>query len=157
MGHRPLKWSSSSKLQVEANIDDLNPEIYGYLMEQLFRAGRWMYIFSDPDEKTWVKLTVLTLPTALQGVIQIIFDETSTLGLRVTAATKIMRPRETITVNTRWGPVKIKLTTARPGHLESVHFAPEYEDCREIALRAGVPLKEVYREVELLYQQRHRR
>ncbi|NMA92554.1 MAG: nickel pincer cofactor biosynthesis protein LarC [Firmicutes bacterium] len=162
MGRRPVKGGALEQQikQVEANIDDLNPEIYGYLMEQLFRAGALDVYFSPIQMKKnrpAVKLTVLTLPTALQGVIQIIFDETSTLGLRVTAATKIMRPRETITVNTRWGPVKIKLTTARPGHLESVHFAPEYEDCREIALRAGVPLKEVYREVELLYQQRHRR
>lgn len=146
--------------QIEANIDDLNPEIYSYLMEKLFQAGALDVYFSPIQMKKnrpAVMLTVLTLPAALQPVIQIIFDETSTLGLRVAGSKKIMRPRETVTVDTRWGPVRVKLAPARLDSPDPSHFSPEFEDCRAIARRTGIPLKDVYREVEFLFQQRCRR
>ncbi len=146
--------------QIEANIDDLNPEIYGYLMEKLFQAGA-LDVYLSPIQmkknRPAVMLTVLALPASLNRITQIIFDETSTLGLRVAGSKKIMRLRELITIDTRWGPVKVKFTPARLSIPGSSHFSPEFEDCREIARRTGIPLKEIYREVELLFQQRSRR
>ncbi|HHX87169.1 MAG TPA: nickel pincer cofactor biosynthesis protein LarC [Firmicutes bacterium] len=146
--------------QVQVNIDDLNPEIYGYLMEKLFRAGALDVYFSPIQMKKnrpAVALTVLTLPAALQDIIKIIFDETSTLGLRVTGSKKIMRPRKTETIDTRWGPVKVKLVPASRDSQAPPHFSPEFDDCQAIARRAGIPLKQVYREVEYLFEQRNRR
>ncbi len=146
--------------RIEANIDDLNPEIYGYLMEKLFEAGAHDVFFSPIQMKKnrpAVMLTVLIPPAALGSITRIIFDETSTLGLRVSGLKKIARRRETVTVDTRWGPVKIKLANPQAGISASSQFSPEFEDCRAIARRTGVPLKEVYREAERLFMERGRR
>ncbi len=161
VGNLPEKASQTEQQinQIEANIDDLNPEIYGYLMEKLFKAGALDVFFSPIQMKKnrpAVMLTVLVQPASLQQVIKIIFDETSTLGLRVAGSRKIMRPRETVTVDTRWGPIRGKLAPAGVNGPEFPQFSPEYEDCREIALRTGWPLKEIYREVELLFLRRCR-
>ena len=129
-------------------------------MEKLFDAGALDVFFSPIQMKKnrpAVMLTVLTPPAALSAITRIIFAETSTLGLRVSGLKKIARLRETVTVDTRWGPVKIKLANAQSGVSESTQFSPEFEDCREIARRTGVPLKEVYREAEFLFMERCRR
>jgi pyridinium-3,5-bisthiocarboxylic acid mononucleotide nickel chelatase len=144
---------------IEANIDDLNPEIYGYLMEKLL-AGGAMDVFLTPIQmkknRPAIKLTVLAAPSKLQPLLEMIFHETSTLGVRTFEGCKIMRPRAFETVQTEWGPVRVKLVPVA-GQAMPVHFAPEYEDCLAIARRTGVPLKEVYRQVEYLFRHSRRR
>lgn len=138
---------------IEANIDDLNPEIFGYLMDKLFAAGALDVFFTPIQMKKnrpAVKLAVLAPPHRLAALMDAVFEETSTLGVRVSGARKIMRPRTVETVQTEWGPVRVKLVP-REGSFP-VHFAPEYEDCLEIARRTGLPLKEVYRRVEYRFQ-----
>lgn len=144
---------------IEANIDDLNPEIYGYLLEKLFQAGALDVYFTPIQMKKnrpAVMLSVLARPDKLRPLSEIIFHETSTLGMRVTDSSKIMRPRETVTVETPWGPVKIKVVPGGAGDLQPPHFAPEYEDCLAIARRTGLSLKEIYRCAEFIFQQRFR-
>ena len=139
---------------IETNIDDQNPEHFGYLMEKLFTAGALDVCYMPVQMKKnrpAVQLTVLSSPDGARRLQDIIFYETSTLGLRVTAVRKVMRPRETKTVQTRWGAINIKYS---PGPEESsgLHFAPEYEDCKKVACASGLPLKEVYRIAEELFR-----
>lgn len=138
---------------IEANIDDLNPEIFGYLMERLLTAGAWDVYYTPVQMKKnrpAVKLSVLTSPQFLDRLVEVVFKETSTMGLRVLETKKYVRPRETVTVTTQWGPVRVKRTPDRAcgGH---PHHAIEFEDCAKIARETGLPLKEIYRCVEKLF------
>ena len=135
---------------IETGIDDLSPEIYGYLMEKLFQAGALDVYYSPIQMKKnrpAVQVTVLTEPANIQATMDIIFQETSTLGLRVTTARKIMRPREICLVKTRWGEIRVKYSPASEGK-KVLDYSPEYEDCLKAARSSGVALKEVYRQVE---------
>ena len=141
-------------LVLETNIDDLNPEIFGFLMDKIFEAGALDLFFTPVQMKKnrpAVQLTVLTPPHLQQKLQTIIFNETSTLGLRVSRAQKIMRQRETLTVETKWGHVRVKYATTPKGQFP-LSFAPEYEDCRQVAGKSGLPLKEVYRLAENLFR-----
>ncbi|OPL14645.1 MAG: hypothetical protein AVO34_05770 [Firmicutes bacterium ML8_F2] len=138
---------------IESNIDDLSPEVFGYLMERLFAAGALDVYFTPIQMKKnrpAVKLTVLGSPAQRQKLQAIIFTETTTLGLRLATVRKIMLPRETKVVESRWGPIRIKYSAEAKGAPVS-HFAPEYEDCCKIATLSGLPLLEVYRLAEHLF------
>ncbi|MDY6826585.1 MAG: nickel pincer cofactor biosynthesis protein LarC [Bacillota bacterium] len=138
---------------IEANIDDLNPEVFGYLMERLLAAGALDVYFTPIQMKKnrpAIKLTVLGPPAQRQKLQVIIFAETTTLGLRLTTARKIMLPRETKVVESQWGPITIKYSSGGEGSPIS-HLAPEYEDCRKIASLSGLPLLEVYHLAEHLF------
>lgn len=140
-------------MEIEANIDDLNPEIYGFLMEKLLEEGALDVYFTPIQMKKnrpAVKLAVLTSPQNLNLLLDTIFCETSTLGVRVYEGRKMMRLRAVETVQTDWGPVRVKIVPAEDGRMP-LHFAPEYEDCRAIAARTGLPLKEIYRRVDFIF------
>ncbi len=140
---------------IETNIDDQNPEYFSYLMEELFKAGALDVCYAPIQMKKnrpAVQLTVLAPPEKAKKIKDLIFYETSTLGLRYQTVRKLMRPRETSTVQTEWGLIRIKSCPA-PGEKTLLHFAPEYEDCRAIARISGLPLKEIYRIAELLYRE----
>ena len=135
---------------IETAIDDLSPEIYGYLMEKLFEAGALDVYFSPIQMKKnrpAVHVTVLTAPSDIEAAREILFRETSTLGLRITSARKIMRPREVCTVQTQWGEVRVKYAPAADGQ-RILDYSPEYEDCLRVARESGIALKEVFRQVE---------
>lgn len=141
---------------LETTIDDLNPEIYSYLMEKLFEAGSLDVYYTPVQMKKnrpGVHLTVLSPPEKMKTVQDIIFEETTTLGFRLTEARKVMRPRDTEIVQTRWGPVRIKYSPG-PAGLLPLHYSPEYEDCKLVAEQSGLPLKEVYRLLDQIFRGR---
>ncbi|HSW34978.1 MAG TPA: nickel pincer cofactor biosynthesis protein LarC [Candidatus Limnocylindrales bacterium] len=143
---------------IETNIDDLNPEIYGFLMEKLLVNGALDVYFAPIQMKKnrpAVQLTVLAKPASTKQLQEIIFYETTTLGMRITTARKVMRPRETEVVQTAWGPIRIKLASPAGGDFP-LHFAPEFEDCQAVATLSGLPLKEIYRLAEHLFRLLHR-
>lgn len=137
---------------IEANIDDLNPEITGYVMEKLFEEGALDVYFTPVQMKKnrpAVKLTVLSPPGKADLFTDIIFRETSTLGCRVAEAQKVMLPRHIEKVETPWGTVRVKTVKCHKSG-EFLSCSPEYEDCLAVARRQGIPLREVYRTVERL-------
>jgi len=142
---------------IETSIDDLNPEIYGFLMERLFEAGA-LDVYYTPIQmkknRPGVHLTILVPPESTARIQDLVFKETSTMGFRLTTARKVMRPRETATVQTRWGPVRVKYVPDPEDRLP-LHYSPEYEDCRAVAAQSGHPLKEIYRQVDYLFRNRH--
>lgn len=147
----PLACSQELLQIIEASIDDLNPEVYGYLMERLLAAGAGDVYYTPIQMKKnrpAVKLTVLAPPQRLKELMEIVFQETSTIGLRILKARKFVRKRTTETVETEWGPVRVKLVPAETGSEIPLHYAVEYEDCAAIAHRTGIPLKEIYRRAE---------
>jgi pyridinium-3,5-bisthiocarboxylic acid mononucleotide nickel chelatase len=132
-------------LMLETNVDDLNPEIYGYVMERLFQAGALDVFLSDIQMKKNRPATMIHVLCRLDGagaLSAILFAETSTLGVRQQLVTRQALPREIRTVETPYGPVRIKIAWWEAGRAKS---SPEYEDCRRLAEQQHVPLREVYR------------
>jgi len=128
---------------VETNIDDMNPQVYGFVMERAFGLGA-LDVFMVPiqmkKDRPGVLLTVLCKPQAIDAMIEMLLAETTTLGVRYYEAKRRVLERAIETVETDYGPVRIKV--ARDG-ARTLHFQPEYEDCARLAVEAGVPLLEV--------------
>lgn len=140
-------------LSVETNIDDMNPEVFSFLMEKLFEAGAWDVTLTPlymKKNRPATQLSVLCSPELFSKVARIIFTETTSLGLRVFRGEKYSMARETRKVSTPYGPVRVKV-----GFLggETVTISPEYEDCAELARRQGIPLQEVYRAALLIIEE----
>lgn len=132
---------------LEANIDDLNPEIYNYVLEKLFSAGALDVYFTPIQMKKnrpAIKITVLANRQNTDQLGQILLQETTTLGYRRQYAEKIMLPREASTIETPWGPVKVVLG-GWPPHYHNI--APEHDDCLRIAREQGLPLKKIYQRI----------
>jgi hypothetical protein len=136
--------SVETLVMLETNVDDQNPEIYEYVMTRLFQAGALDVFLSNIQMKKnrpATLLHVLSRPEQVEALRLILFSETSTLGIRQQTVTRHALPRRTETVETPYGPVKVKVAWWAEGQ---VKFAPEYEDCRRLAEEHGVPLREVY-------------
>jgi uncharacterized protein (TIGR00299 family) protein len=132
---------------IEANIDDSSPQVLGYALDRLMAAGALDVSLSPIQMKKnrpGSLLRVIAKPEDQERLAQVIFAETSTLGLRMYAAERRVEERRVEQVETPWGQVRGKIsgTVSGPGPDQRV-FAPEYEDCRAIAERTGTPLKQV--------------
>jgi pyridinium-3,5-bisthiocarboxylic acid mononucleotide nickel chelatase len=131
---------------LEANLDDLNPQVFGYLMDRLLEAGA-LDVFTTPVQmkknRPGTLLTVLAKPEKADEFTQIIFAESTTLGIRRRQEQRQILARKWHTVSTRFGDVRIKLASLN-GTVTS--YAPEYEDCRRIAAEHRVPLKIIMQE-----------
>jgi len=131
---------------LEANLDDLNPQVFGYLLDRLLEAGA-LDVFTTPVQmkknRPGILLSVLAKPEKADELRQIIFAESTTLGVRRRQEQRQVLAREWHTVSTRFGNVRIKLASLN-GTVTS--YAPEYEDCRRIATEHRVPLKIIMQE-----------
>ena len=128
---------------LEANLDDLNPQVFGYVMDRLLEAGA-LDVFATPIQmkksRPGTLLTVLAKPVDANQLTKIIFDETTTLGVRRRDEQRQVLARRWQSVSTRFGEIRIKVGSMN-GTVTS--YAPEYEDCRRIAVEKKVPLKTV--------------
>ncbi len=128
---------------IEATIDDMSPQVYGYFQERALGAGALdVYTASVLMKKNRpaMQLTVICPVGSLDSMSRMIFTETTTIGLRYTFAGRKTLQRELLRVQTPYGPVTIKIASLDGARL---NFVPEYEDCRRLAAEKGVPLKEV--------------
>jgi len=133
---------------IECNIDDMNPEFYDYIIDSLFTAGaRDVYITPIIMKKSRpaVKLSVLCTPDAEVRINEILFRETSTIGVRKYGIEKTMLDRRIENISTRYGEIRVKSAFFKGVCIKS---KPEYEDCIKIAREQGIPVSQVYREVE---------
>ena len=138
---------------LETNVDDLNPELYEFVLERLFAAGAqdaWLTPMVMKKSRPAVTVSVLCSTEREASIRHVLFRETGTLGVRVTPVAKHALEREIVKVETRYGPVAVKV-----GFLEGkrVSVAPEFEDCARDAREAGVPAREVYQEALRLAQE----
>jgi uncharacterized protein (TIGR00299 family) protein len=135
-------------LLIETNIDDMNPEITGYVHEKLFEAGAadvWVQPIQMKKNRPAILLSVICAPEREDAIARIILRETSTLGVRVTPVRRHEAQRESFTFESSLGPAAVKVKRL-PG--ETPRAAPEYEACRKLAETHDLPLAEVYRIVE---------
>ena len=128
---------------MQCEIDDMNPQLYGVLMEHLLAAGALDVFFVPVQMKKnrpGTLVTVLSPPDRRDALSQIVFRETTTLGLRYHDVLRECLRREQIEVQTPWGPVRMKV--ARRGEA-LMNASPEFEDCRRLAAEHQVPVKDV--------------
>jgi len=128
---------------IEANLDDMNPQIYGYFQEKALSAGALDVYTTSVQMKKNRPGTLLTVLCKLQdtnALMSLIFAETTTFGARTYRAQRRTLPREFVNVSTEFGDVRIKVSRVN-GRI--LHVAPEYEDCRKLAAEKNVPLQRV--------------
>jgi uncharacterized protein (TIGR00299 family) protein len=131
---------------IETNLDDMSPEIAGYLMEQLFERGA-LDVFMTPifmkKGRPATKLSVLSTPTLRDALSEMLLVETTTFGVRCYTVDRLKLTRDFVDIQTRWGTVRAKC-----GYLDNqlIKTVPEYEDCKRFAEQHGIPLRKVYEE-----------
>jgi uncharacterized protein (TIGR00299 family) protein len=136
---------------LEANLDDLNPQVFGYVLDRLLAEGA-LDVFSMPVQmkknRPGTLLTILCKPEDAAKLTQIVFTETTTLGVRQRQEQRNTLARRWVPVSTPWGEVRMKIASLNG---TVTNYAPEYEDCRRIAEEKHVPLKSVMQEAMQAY------
>ena len=145
------KTNSETICVLEANLDDLNPQVFGYVMDRLLEEGA-LDVFGMPVQmkknRPGTLLTVLCRQEDADKLTQLIFSETTTLGVRRREESRQTLARRWENVRTEWGEVRIKIASMN-GTI--TNYAPEYEDCRRIAAEHHVPLKMVMQQASQAY------
>jgi uncharacterized protein (TIGR00299 family) protein len=137
---------------IEANLDDMNPQIYGYFLEKAL-AGGALDVYTTPVQmkknRPGTLLTVLCQPQDADKLMALIFAETTTFGARTYRAQRRALPREWVSVATSYGDVRMKVSRVNGRILQ---VTPEYEDCRKLAVEKDVPLQRVISEALRRYE-----
>ena len=137
---------------LEANLDDMSPQVYGYFAERALQAGA-LDVFSMAVQmkknRPGQLVTVLCETATREQLTELLFRETTTLGVRQSTVKRHTLKREHFAVNTPFGPVRVKVARLN-SHVLNV--APEYEDCKKVAEEQGVPLKQVLAEASFQFR-----
>jgi uncharacterized protein (TIGR00299 family) protein len=147
LGNAGMAANKTEYLMIEANIDDLNPQVYPYVIEKLLSAGArdaWTTPITMKKGRPAVKLSVLADKEIQPSLTAIIFAETSSIGMRYYQVNREEAERKIVEIQTQWGLLHAKVSYFQG---EVCNIAPEYEDCRQIADELGIPLKTVWQEV----------
>jgi uncharacterized protein (DUF111 family) len=150
----PVAARQGNIVLLETNLDDVSGEVLGYTQEQLFALGAldvWYTPVQMKKNRPGVVLSVLAPQSMEASVLELVLRETTTLGIRTRAVERYVAERRNLEMETALGTVRVKVK-----YLEGapVSAAPEYEDCRLLALEAGIPLQDVY---QRLAAEAHRR
>jgi uncharacterized protein (TIGR00299 family) protein len=138
---------STTVVVLEANIDDSSPQVLGYAMERLLETGALDATLTSvlmKKGRPGTLLHVIARPEDRENLARVVFEETSTLGLRIYSAERRVKSRSMMDVETAHGRVRIKIS-------EDGSFSPEYDDCRDLARKTGLPLKQILTEANLAY------
>jgi|CXWL01.1.fsa_nt_gi uncharacterized protein (TIGR00299 family) protein len=139
-------------IQIETNLDDLSPQTYEYIMEQLFQVGAVDVVLAPvvmKKSRPGILLSCLVTEDRTDAVIEVLFQETTTLGVRLHEVRRRVLTRRFVPVKTPGGVVRMKVAEVGAGWEKA---APEYEDCKAIAQRTGHPLKTVMEEALMAYR-----
>jgi uncharacterized protein (TIGR00299 family) protein len=144
LGHSDEAAGPKRLMLLESNIDDMNPELYGHLMETLYRRGALDVFFTAVQMKKnrpGTRVSVLAEPHSKAPLIDALMKESTTLGVRVTYPERYEAERRVIEVETELGMARVKVATYDG---EMVNISPEYDSCRLLSAESGMPLKQVY-------------
>lgn len=145
LGETAAESDEENMVLLETNIDDMNPQIYGYLMEKLFEEKAidvWFTPIQMKKNRPAVMLSILATAQAEPGLVELVMRETSTLGIRTKPVLRHIARRKMIEFKSSLGSVKIKVKHFSGDLLQ---VTPEYEDCTHIAMGKNMPLQEVMR------------
>ncbi|HAM53801.1 MAG TPA: nickel pincer cofactor biosynthesis protein LarC [Nitrospiraceae bacterium] len=135
---------------IKTNIDDMNPQLYEYIMERLFQAGA-LDVYLTPvimkKGRPGIILTVLCHDEKRADIVDILLKETTTIGVRIQTASRVVLEREIRKVKTEFGIIEVKVSQTNDGIQKAT---PEYEDCKRIAKKLGIPLREVMKKLNCL-------
>ena len=141
---------------LEANLDDMSPQIFGYLMEKALSAGA-LDVFSTPIQmkksRPAMLVTILCMPEDELKFREMLFAETTTLGVRSHLVERYALDREHVKVSTPFGEVRVKVARAN-GRIQQI--SPEFDDCRKLAEEKNVPLHEVMEQALVRYTEQHK-
>lgn len=143
VGHAGEQSGIERIVVLECEIDDMNPQLFGPLMDRLYAAGALEVYFAPVQMKKnrpGTLLTILGKPDERQALSDIVFRETTTLGVRFQEMLRQRLDRETVTVTTSLGPIRFKVARLQ-GRVANA--APEFEDCLRVASERGLPVKDV--------------
>jgi pyridinium-3,5-bisthiocarboxylic acid mononucleotide nickel chelatase len=144
LGEKVLSSDPERLAEVQATIDDMSPELLGVAIEKIREAGAVEAFFSSVQMKKsrpGILITALCRPEKLGEIQEVILRHTSTFGVRYREVERLALDRKFVSVVTSYGPLSIKLGILNK---EVIQVAPEFEDCRKAAEKAGVPIKTVY-------------
>ena len=148
-------------LMIETNIDDVSPQVIGYVMDRAFELGALDCYFTPIQMKKnrpGMLLSILCRPGDREKFLQLLFAETTTIGARSHEVARRALNRDTVPVETQFGPIDVKVAYINNGASNGVVNAmPEFEQCREAAKKAAVPLREVQEAARAAYMLQNRK
>ena len=136
---------------IEANVDDMSPQLYGYFMEKALAAGALDVTCSPAQMKKnrpGLTISILCEPDQSDALAELLFSETTTIGVRILEARRKVLDREIVKVETAYGEVRVKVSRR---HGNVVNAAPEFDDCQRLAAEKSAPLKQVIAAAEAAY------
>ena len=141
---------------IETNVDDMSPQIYGYFVDRALAAGA-LDVFSTAVQmkknRPGQLITILCEPTNVSRLTDLLFSETTTIGVRMYEARRRTLAREFLSVDTGHGPVRMKISRLNGSVLNAT---PEYDDCQRIAAEKGIPLKDVLAAASYAFQNQYK-
>jgi uncharacterized protein (TIGR00299 family) protein len=147
LGQDSTAWQQDEMVVIEANIDDMNPELYDYALDRLFAAGA-RDVFLSPIQmkknRPGTLLRIIAEPALREKLSEIVLRETTTIGLRYFPVQRVILKRSTARVKTRFGTVAVKIVEEPDG---TKRATPEYDNLKRIAAAKKIPLKALYDEV----------
>lgn len=147
LGQDEAAWQQDEMVVIETNIDNMNPEFYDYILDRLFTGGA-RDVFLSPIQmkknRPGTLLRIIAEPSHREKLANILFRETSTIGIRYYPVKRMILKRSASRVKTKFGAVKVKIIQEPDG---TKRTTPEYEDLRRIAAAKKIPLKILYDEV----------
>ena len=150
-GRNPKAENQETKdtiIKMETNIDDCSGEVLGFVMERLMKAGardvHYVPVFMKKSRPAWV-LNVICKEEDMETLQNIIFEETTTIGIRYSIMERTILPRETRTLPTPWGEVQVKVCTLNGKE----QLYPEYESVAQLSREKEIPFAEIYRYIVL--------
>ena len=149
IGHEEHGKQTDTVVVLETNLDDMRPEGLGYLMERLLEAGALDVVFLPAQMKKnrpGVQVQVIGSPEQKDRLMEIMVQETTTLGIRFRYSRRMVLERNQETVESPWGGITVKRVIQE----KSSRLVPEYDVCREIALKNKIPLRDIYQWIESL-------
>ena len=148
--------SDETLLMIETNIDDMSPQLFGYVMDRAFEMEA-LDCYLTPTQmkknRPGLLLSILCRPAERETFLQMLFAETTTIGVRSYEVRRRALPRQMVRVETRFGPIDVKVSSTNNG---AVNAMPEFEQCRAAAQQAGVALREVQEAARQAYSCQNR-
>ena len=139
---------SDEAVLIETNIDDMNPEFYDYIMEQLFSRGA-LDVFLTPIQmkknRPAYMLSIIIYEQDLKKILEVLFSESTTLGVRIREIKRLRLAQQNIIAETKYGKIRVKVGIFK-GEIKNI--SPEFEDCKKMTKQHQVPLKEIYEEAK---------